>query len=183
MDIRRIQESNEQIRREIQTHDGKWYLMRIVPYVIGPDSFSGTMVSFVEITEVKEAQRELEENEARFRSLVNILEYTPASVEDFLDHVLEEALKLTRSEIGYIYHYDESTHRFSLNSWSREAMKECDIIQRQTEYVLEETGIWGEVVRQRKPIVVNDFQAPNPLKKGYPEGHVRLSRYLPSTNL
>ena len=45
-------------------------------------------------------------------------------------------------------------------------------------YQLEKTGIWGEVVRQRQPIVVNDFQAPNPLKRGYPEGHAPLYRYM-----
>jgi len=33
-------------------------------------------------------------------------------------------------------------------------------------------------VRQRQPIIVNDFQAANPLKKGYPAGHVNLSRFL-----
>ena len=36
----------------------------------------------------------------------------------------------------------------------------------------------GEVVRQRKSIVVNDFEKPNPLKKGYPEGHVQLKKFM-----
>jgi diguanylate cyclase (GGDEF)-like protein/PAS domain S-box-containing protein/putative nucleotidyltransferase with HDIG domain len=48
----------------------------------------------------------------------------------------------------------------------------------QTRYDLHKTGIWGEVVRQRKPVVVNDFGASNPLKKGYPTGHVRLKNFM-----
>ncbi|MBV5349902.1 GAF domain-containing protein, partial [bacterium] len=37
---------------------------------------------------------------------------------------------------------------------------------------------WGEVVRQRKPIITNDYSAPNPHKKGYPKGHVHLERHM-----
>ena len=54
----------------------------------------------------------------------------------------------------------------------------CTVALPQTIYQLEKTGIWGEAVRQARPIIVNDFQAPHPLKKGYPEGHAPLYRYL-----
>ena len=43
---------------------------------------------------------------------------------------------------------------------------------------METTGLWGEAVRQRRPIITNDYAAPNPYKKGYPEGHVPLRRHL-----
>lgn len=39
-------------------------------------------------------------------------------------------------------------------------------------------GLWGEVVRQRAPIIVNDYHASNQLKKGYPEGHVMIRNFL-----
>ncbi|MDO8687561.1 MAG: GAF domain-containing protein, partial [Dehalococcoidales bacterium] len=97
---------------------------------------------------------------------------------EFLDYSLNEALKLTDSKIGYIYFYDEGSREFTLSSWSKEVMKECAIPGPPTIYQLEKTGIWGEVVKQRVPIIVNDFQAPNPLKKGYPEGHVSLIRWM-----
>ena len=57
-------------------------------------------------------------------------------------------------------------------------MKECGVLNPQTIYELDKTGIWGEVVRQRKEIIVNDFLAYHPLKKGYPEGHAPLYRFL-----
>ena len=44
-------------------------------------------------------------------------------------------------------------------------MKQCSILKPQTVYQLKATGIWGEAVRQGKPILVNDFQAPHPLKR------------------
>ena len=57
-------------------------------------------------------------------------------------------------------------------------MKECNVLDPQTCYQLAKTGIWGEAVRQRKPILLNDFQTTHPLKKGYPQGHVSLLKYL-----
>ena len=52
------------------------------------------------------------------------------------------------------------------------------MVEPQTIYHLEETGLWGEAVRQAGPIVVNDFQKPHPLKKGYPPGHAKLDKFL-----
>ena len=116
--------------------------------------------------------------EVQLQSLVNILQYDADSVQDFLDYALDEAIKLTESKIGYIYYYDDQKQEFTLNTWSKEVMNECTIAEKQTKYQLEKTGIWGEAVRQSKPIVVNDFQAPHPLKKGYPEGHAILYKYM-----
>ncbi|MCX6006685.1 MAG: PAS domain S-box protein [Chloroflexi bacterium] len=131
-----------------------------------------------DVTEHKQAEEDLRLREAHLRSLVNILQFDTASVQDFLDYALNEAIKLTESKIGYIYYYDEETKEFTLNTWSQDVMKECTIAEKKTQYHLEKTGIWGEAVRQRKPIVVNDFQSPHPLKKGYPEGHAKLYKYL-----
>lgn len=111
-------------------------------------------------------------------SLVDILHHDEGSRQDFLDHALSSAIRLTASEYGYIFFYSEDSEEFVISSWSREAMQACAVMKPQTRYQLSKTGIWGEAVRQRKPIVINDFQAENPLKKGYPSGHVRLTRFL-----
>jgi len=131
-----------------------------------------------DITERKRAEEAIRRNVERLKAVVEILQYRADSVQDFLDYALDKAIALTRSKFGYIYFYDENCREFVLNTWSRDVMKECAVADPQTRYELDKTGIWGEAVRQRKPIVVNDFQADSPLKKGYPKGHVRLTRFL-----
>ncbi len=121
---------------------------------------------------------EVRRNEARLRSLASILQYPSDSVQKFLDYALDEAIQLTGSTIGYLYRYREDRREFVLNSWSRGVMQECTIVNPQTCYELDKTGLWGEAVRQRRPILVNDFAAAHPLKKGYPEGHAELLKYL-----
>jgi len=93
------------------------------------------------ISEHKQVEEQTERNEARLRSLVNILQYKCDSVQDFLDYALDEAIKLTESKIGYIYHYSEDRQEFILNSWSKGVMEECTIVQKQAVYQLEKTGL------------------------------------------
>ncbi|SDF29536.1 PAS domain S-box-containing protein [Methanolobus vulcani] len=138
------------------------------------------LLSFIvhDITITKEMGEELDFEEARLRSILEILGSRHDSIQEFLDFTLNEAIKLTNSKFGYIYYYSEKKEQFTLNTWSKDVMKECEITEPQTIYDLKETGIWGEVVRQRKTIIVNDFHASNPLKKGYPQGHVKLHKFM-----
>ena len=123
-------------------------------------------------------KQKIQRNNNRLQALAKINLYKPKNIQDFLDFSLKQAIKLTESKIGYFYHYDEKKQQFTLNSWAKNVMNECKVRDKQYIYNLKETGIWGEAVRQRKPIIVNDFTAPNPLKKGYPGGHIELTNFL-----
>ncbi|MFB9272892.1 GAF domain-containing protein [Lutibacter litoralis] len=127
---------------------------------------------------LKFQKEEIEFNNARLESLLRVTQLSTNSIQELLDYALHEAIELTNSKIGYIYFYDENNKQFSLNTWSRDVMKECEVMNPQTIYDLDSTGCWGEAVRQKKPIVINDYQAENPLKKGTPHGHVKLSKFM-----
>lgn len=131
-----------------------------------------------DISDKKKNEEDLVHNNLRLKSIINILQSKNNTIQEFLDFSLNEAIKLTNSKLGYIYWYNHKKQEFILNSWSKDVMKECDVLNPQTCYELEKTGIWGEAVRQRKPIIVNDFKAHNPLKKGFPEGHVALTSFM-----
>ena len=139
---------------------------------------SGTRGTAFDITERTRGEEEARLNERRLASLYRISQHRVEDEQEFLDFALAQAIELTGSRIGYLYFYDEARREFTLNSWSRDVMKECAIRGRKTCYELDRTGIWGEAVRQRRPILINDFAAEHPLKRGYPEGHVPLRRFL-----
>jgi len=125
----------------------------------------------------KEQERLRQRDEDRLESLLRISQYRAASDQELLDYALEEAIGLTGSKFGYIYHYSEQRQEFVLNTWSKDVMAQCAVVQPQTVYDLHKTGVWGEAVRQRRAIVINDFDAPHPLKRGYPPGHVALGKF------
>jgi anti-anti-sigma regulatory factor len=43
---------------------------------------------------------------------------------------------------------------------------------------IEDAGLWGDAIRNRKPTMVNDYGAPHASKRGLPEGHVKITSYL-----
>jgi signal transduction histidine kinase/ActR/RegA family two-component response regulator len=136
------------------------------------------MSTFSAMTTQNDTELQSEQSTARLRSLVRIMQRRFTCTQELLDHVLDEAIALTESRIGYIYLYEDERRQFVLNSWSKDVMKACEIVNPQSCYELDKTGVWGEAVRQRKPIVLNHFSAPHPLKKGYPEGHAELHKFM-----
>ena len=134
--------------------------------------------TFVDITKRKLVEEQIKLDEARLESLLKINQHPAESIQQLLDFALDEVISLTGSKIGYIYFYDEDKKEFTLNTWSKEVMKQCTVAEPQTIYELDKTGLWGEAVRQRRPILINDFAEADPLKKGIPEGHSALHKFL-----
>jgi diguanylate cyclase (GGDEF)-like protein/PAS domain S-box-containing protein len=127
-----------------------------------------------EFFEIKERNRDDLE---RFASLIKLSQLNTSNKFEILDFAMHEAIRITQSQFGYIYNYDEETRVLTLNSWSREVMSACTVIRPQTEYALEKTGLWGDAIRQRRPVITNDYLAA-PSRKGVPEGHVPIVSHM-----
>lgn len=137
------------------------------------------LFSFIMIRkEVKRQTAELQDNLYRNTIMFNVMNQDYRSVMDRLDYVLNELIKMTGSEFGYIYLYDEASRLLTLNSWSTGVMAACQIAERKSVYHLDSVGIWGAVIHQRQPLIINDFSKANPLKKGTPPGHVKIDKWL-----
>ncbi len=131
-----------------------------------------------DITERKKAEKAKQLNESRLEALIKLNEMTTASLDEIAEFVKEEAVRLTESKLGYLAFMNADETDLIMHSWSNSAMTDCGISDRKFIYPVETTGLWGEAVKQRKAIITNDYEAPNPLKKGYPEGHVKLTRHM-----
>lgn len=158
--------------------DGSEFQVEISLSPFNTDDGMLVVAAIRDITERKHIEEQLKIEDKRLKSLLKLSHLECKSINEYLDIALEEAIVLTKSKIGYIFFYDDVKKELMLNSWSKEAMKECTIMDKQIIYQLEKTGIWGEPIRQKKGLIINDFQVPNPLKKGYPEGHVMLNKYM-----
>jgi PAS domain S-box-containing protein len=139
---------------------------------------TGLMVVDADVTERKRADELIKLNESRLEALLQLNQMTDAPLSEITNFALEEAIRLTGSKIGYIAFMNEDETVLTMHAWSRAAMSECRIADKPRKYPVETTGLWGEAVRQRRPIITNDYGAANPWKKGYPKGHVHILRHL-----
>ncbi|KAB2869586.1 MAG: PAS domain S-box protein [Bacteroidales bacterium] len=157
----------------------RWIIVNAIPeFLDGDDKPYRVYTTFTDTTELKKSRETDRLNSERLKALLRIFEFNAENIQDLLDLALEESLKLTSSIFGYIYFYNEETKQFKLNSWSENVNDLCDVKNKKTIYDLEKTGLWGETVRQRKEIIVNDYVSQIEHKKGLPEGHVTISRFM-----
>ncbi|MCB8837055.1 chemotaxis protein CheB [Aurantimonas sp. VKM B-3413] len=69
-DVSRVLRALTPVESEVQTKDGRWYMMRLRPYRTVEDRISGTVLTFIDITDRVRAERDLRDSESRFRALV-----------------------------------------------------------------------------------------------------------------
>lgn len=115
---------------------------------------------------------------ARLEALLRLSHVTAARLDEVASFTMEQAVRLTRSELGYVAFADEDETVLTRHAWSSGAMRECRTREVPRTYVVAETGLWGEPIRQRRTVVTDDGAAPSPWKKGTPDGHVEIRRHM-----
>lgn len=96
-----------------------------------------------------------------------------------VDLFVEEAIRITGSTIGYFALMSWNEEELTMFGWSKTAMDACKSITKPIKYKLTETGLWGDCVRQRRHVITNDYaKSTSPTKKGYPSGHIPVTRHL-----
>ena len=95
------------------------------------------------------------------------------------DALVEEAVRVMQSTMGYFAVMNDAEDVLTMVGWSKTAMGACAMMDKPIVYPIEETGLWGDAVRERKAVITNDYAgSKKPTKKGYPEGHVKLTRHI-----
>ncbi len=127
--------------------------------------------------ELQRARQEIDLNQSRFETLCRLTQMIHEPEQKILDFGLEAGVQVTGSTIGYIYFLSEDETELTLHAWSRDVMAQCRVDSYPDAYKVEETGLWGEAIRRRRPIITNDYPA-TPLRRGLPEGHVPVQRHM-----
>lgn len=176
---------NPDIRFELECrlrhNNGHWVTVLDRGKVISRDPEGKPLLmvgTHTDISLIKEAEEQIHQSEIRLLSMVNLMQKKTTSEQELLDFALNEILELTHSRLGFIYTYDEVKQQFTSQAFSTSVMAECQLIDAPQCPELSDTGIWAESVRQRRPLILNDFSLAHPLKKGYPDGHLEITKFL-----
>jgi len=116
--------------------------------------------------------------EKRDAALLDIeIAATTMDEKSFLQLGLDRLESLTRSRIGFLHFVNEDQDKISLVTWTTDTMASYCHISHDSHYPVSKAGIWAESIRTKRPVIVNDY-AISPNKKGLPEGHAHLQRFV-----
>ncbi|MFA7303151.1 MAG: PAS domain S-box protein, partial [Methanoregula sp.] len=169
----------KEIEVRVRKKDGDYAILDIsVSPVIEGGIFSGMQVIGRDITDRKKAEKEERLTRERFETLVKISEMRDASELELSECVLNAACRMTRSTLAFIGTITPDESVMDIITWSRSTMQDCKVAESPLHFPVQKAGIWADAIRTRKPKIVNHYTAPHPGKKGLPEGHVRITRFL-----
>lgn len=161
------------VERKRQRKDGSIvYIEAANALVAGADGEKMVITTVRDVTE-----RRLGVEVIRLR--LGLLEYaTTHTLNELMQKALDEIGDLTDSPIGFYHFVDEDQNSVSLRAWSTRTLAEfCEIEGEGMHYPVEDAGIWADCIRQREPVIHNDYAAVTH-RKGLPEGHANVIREL-----
>ena len=149
----------------------------LLPVALGMFSYRRWCEVRYEITE-RQRMEERQLKELEMRNVFLWLHEKASSLSDseLYNYVLERAVNLTESTIGFFHLVSDDQRNIILTAWNSETVKDCTASYA-THYPIEQAGDWVDCVRYKRPVVYNDL--PNfPNGKSLSEGHTPIKRFI-----
>ncbi|NCC24963.1 MAG: PAS domain S-box protein [Deltaproteobacteria bacterium] len=129
--------------------------------------FQGTHIDITEKFWARESQ-------SLSLRLHEMLSEDDPSISSFLCKACSE---LTDSPMAFFGMVEPDESAMVAHVWSPKTMEECKVPDKPLRFPLETAGLWAEPIRKRESVIFNAYlEAPE--KKGLPQGHVPITRYI-----
>ena len=129
------------------------------------------------VRQLESANRLLGKSDERLNAMFAMSQRaTSLSEMDLLRMGIDEAVRLTDSQIGYLHFVNDDQETIALKTWSTGTLAQCTAAY-DDHYPVSAAGVWADTVRYLKPVIHNDYQG-LAVRQGYPEGHAHLERHL-----
>jgi PAS domain S-box-containing protein len=162
----------------LERKDGRHMEVEFVSNVYMVGSVRIIQCNIRDITARKAAEAASKMHARQVQALLDLHLLTHATRETIMDFVIEACKRITESQYSFLGMMNESETVMTLYRWSTEAMDECSVSSQPIEYPISTAGLWSECVHQRKAVRCNDYPKSHHGKKGLPEGHVPIHRFM-----
>ncbi|MHC1783784.1 MAG: diguanylate cyclase [Anaerolineaceae bacterium] len=118
-------------------------------------------------------------NQDLLQARLNLLELSAGrTLDEFLGTALDKIADFTGSVIAFFHFVEPDQKTLCLQAWSTRTLREfCKAEGKGMHYGIDTAGVWVDCVRQRMPIIHNDY-ASLPNRNGLPPGHAAVLREL-----
>jgi len=153
----------------------RWYIRGFFDEYGNPINYQSFGIDITDQLKNEQAQKKEKARQAMLLEL-----YSNASNmtdKEIYDYIIDKAVLLTDSKIGFLHKVNyNKDYDIYLTSWNEEAKKFCTA-DYQSHYPLSKAGNWADCLREKKPIIYNDYPH-SPNRCGLPEGHNPIQRIL-----
>ncbi|MEP0846694.1 MAG: PAS domain S-box protein [Phycisphaerae bacterium] len=174
----RGERSQVDFRHRCRNGEWIWLELKATPVTDANGKVRQVLCTSRDITHRRRAEERLRLEESRLKAMLELGRMADTPMQEITDFALEAGVRLTGSSIGYLAFVNEDESVLTMHAWSKNALAQCRVQDKPVVYPLQSTGLWGEAVRQRRPVITNDYAADNPCKRGTPEGHVAIRRHM-----
>ncbi len=169
------QEHTEEIYEE---HLSCHFIVSVSPLRDDDGSLLGCVHIARDITERKQTEMEKDALRKNLESLWGLAQLAEQDLNTLCDYVLKEIAEITASRYVSYGFLSEDESEDIVYSWSPDVMEECKMQDKPRIFPVEKAGLWANAIRNRAPMIINDYDKAHPGKKGLPEGHVPLKRLM-----
>lgn len=160
--------------------DGTPFWFSINSSVIKDDE--GRIVYFVstlkDITENISEERKNKINILILQTLLDLHQISHEPIRNIKSFIVEKLIEITGSSLAYIGFVNEDETVLKTTIWSKNILEMCRLHYNSLEFDIQKGGLWAEAVRQKRPIIVNNYEEPSAFKKYIPEGHIPMKRFM-----
>ena len=156
--------------------DGERHFGLSVARKFNPDKMSATyLVLSRDITTAVEQERRIAHEAALNAAMLTLQQESDEDEQAFVRRGVELAEQLTGSAMAFIHFVNDDQENLDLVTWSAATLREHGETPEDSHHPISRAGIWADALRQRAPVVVNDYDSAKD-RKGLPDGHVPLRR-------
>lgn len=155
-----------------------WYVMSAIALTVLLVTGSVLAWNRALKNQVMQRTEELRFNEMRLEALLELNEQTHVSIRETIDFAFQQMIRLTKSRFGYLAFENQEGIMYSLDSTGIHSGEKKIARNLPIGFSPDTIGFWGEAVRQRKPIISNNYKISNPLQKGISTEYKKIFRYM-----
>lgn len=155
-DVKQVLDELEMIKKVVRGRDGGWYLMRMWLYRTTQGQIEGVVISFVDITQLKESELQLQNKARQEEAVAQLGLYALAGkgLDDVIHRSLEVTCEILQPDYCFLMEWNEDNDTMELRDSAGCADDESEI-------KVDADEKWDApfAFKQKKSLVITDYNA------------------------
>lgn len=148
------------------------------PVMDDDGSLLGGIGILEDIATSREAKELLALNEMRLEALLKLYQMQDYPMSDIAEYAIQKAAELTNSTTGYLEFLNEDENALETYHWPNDAFRNFSNADEPFIHPVKSTGFWGEAIKERKPVIVNNQYNSENIDDIYPGKKERMLRHI-----